>query len=287
MQNRKALAWRIGMIGWRMVRLVLLLGLAFLIIRPFLDKILQAFMHPDDLLDATVQFIPRHLSIYYWKTALQSLQLSQTLSNTLLLSGVGGAIQMMVSTSVGYGLARYRFRGNRLLFVCVIIMMIVPPQVYSIAQYLMFRSLHITDTVLPIFVLSIGGLGLKQGLYIYLMKSFFEGLPHDLESAAYIDGAGNFRTFFSVMLPNAVSIMAIVFLFSFCWQWTDTTMPDLYFSSTLVFANVIPTLGLQVPMDGKIIQNAACILILIPLFLPFIFSQKMLVKSIASTGLAN
>ena len=249
-----------------LIRFVIIFGLAFIILKPFVYKILMAFMSPDDLLDSTVRLVPRHFSLYYWKTALEGLNLGQTLRNTGLLSLLVGVIQVASCTMIGYGLARFKFRGS--------------------------FTINLTDSFWPSLILAFTGLGIKEGLYIYLLREFFKSLPAELEEAAYIDGAGTIRTFFQVMLPNARTMMMTVFLFSFCWQWTDSTYSSIYFNEMPVFANTIESLyirvGLNADMLGtNIARNAASMLIIIPLLILFGFCQKMLVKSIALSGMAN
>lgn len=282
-----------------LLRFLLVFGLAFIILKPFIYKILMAFMSPDDLLDSTVQLIPRHPSTYYWKTALEGMQIATAGLNTLLLSVSIGLIQVVACTMIGYGLGRYRFKGSRLAFVMVVVIMMVPQQVISIAQYLGFvyfgvgsMTVSLVDSFTPLYILSFTGLGIKEGLYIYLMREFFRSMPKDLEEAAYIDGAGSFRTFIRIMLPNARTMMVTVFLFSFCWQWTDTLYSSLYFSELPVFSNTISTIYVRVglaldPMGSAIAQNAAAMLMIIPLLLLFALCQKALVKSIAVSGMAN
>jgi len=282
-----------------LIRFVIIFGLAFIILKPFVYKILMAFMSPDNLLDSTVRLVPRHFSLYYWKTALEGLNLGQTLRNTGLLSLLVGVIQVASCTMIGYGLARFKFRGSKLAMAMVIVIMLVPYHVISIAQYLGFVyfgvgsfTINLTDSFWPSLILAFTGLGIKEGLYIYLLREFFKSLPAELEEAAYIDGAGTIRTFFQVMLPNARTMMMTVFLFSFCWQWTDSTYSSIYFNEMPVFANTIESLyirvGLNADMLGtNIARNAASMLIIIPLLILFGFCQKMLVKSIALSGMAN
>lgn len=100
----------------------------------------------------------------------------------------------------------------------VIVIMLVPYHVISIAQYLGFVyfgvgsfTINLTDSFWPSLILAFTGLGIKEGLYIYLLREFFKSLPAELEEAAYIDGAGTIRTFFQVMLPNARTMMMTVF----------------------------------------------------------------------------
>ena len=296
-RNRKRI--RIGSLLLSLLRFVIVFGLAFIILKPFAYKILMSFMHPDDLLDTTVWLVPRQGSTYYWEQAIEQMRLPDSLINTLLLSLAVGALQVISSTMIGYGLARFKFRGNKLAFALVIVIMLVPVQVIGIAQYLRFnyfwffgQTVSLTDTFWPILILSCTGLGIKQGLYIYMMRECFKGLPVALEEAAYIDGANPITTFFRVMLPNATTTMATVFLFSFCWQWTDTTYSSLYFNEMPVFANVIDAMyirvGLNADMLGtNILRNAAAMLVIIPLMVLFVFCQKLLVRSMAMSGLAN
>ena len=228
------------------VRFVVIFGLAFIIIKPFIYKIMMAFMSPDDLLDSTVHLVARNPSLYYWQRAWEGLNLSHTLPNTLFLSLGVAVIQVLSCTMIGYGLARFRFLGNKILSAAVIIIILVPYHVISIAQYLGFVyfgfgnfTINLVDTFWPMLILAFTGLGIKEGLYIYLLQQFFRSIPLALEEAAYIDGAGTIRTFFQVMLPNARTMMMTVFLFSFCWQWTDSTYSSIYFNELPVFANTI------------------------------------------------
>lgn len=290
---------KVGVYLLSLLRFVIIFGLAFIILKPFVYKILMSFMHPDDLLDSTVWLVPRKGSLYYWQQAIEQLRLPDSAVNTFLLSLAVGILQVVSCTMIGYGLSRFRFKGNKAAFAAVIVIMLVPVQVIGIAQYLRFnyfwffgKTISLTDTFWPIIILSCTGLGIKQGLYIYMMREFFKSLPTALEEAAYIDGASPIGTFFRVMLPNATTTMATVFLFSFCWQWTDTVYSSLYFNELPVFANVIDTMyirvGLNADMLGtNILRNAASMLVIIPLMILFVFCQKLLVRSMALSGLAN
>ncbi len=290
---------KVAMLALSLLRFVILFGLAFIILKPFVYKILMSFMHPDDLLDSTVWLVPRLGSTYYWQQAIEQLRLPDTLINTGLLSLAVGILQVISCVMIGYGLARFKFKGNNIAFALVIIIMLVPVQVISIARYLQFnyfsffgKVISLTDTFWPIIILSSTGLGIKQGLYIYMFREFFRSLPVVLEEAAYIDGAGPIKTFISIMLPNAKTVIATVFLFSFCWQWTDTVYSSLYFNELPVFANVIDTMyirvGLNADMLGTgILRNSAAMLVMIPLLVLFVFCQKLFVRSMAISGLAN
>ncbi len=287
------------MLAYGLLRFVIIFGLGFIILRPIIYKTLLAFMSPSDLLDNAVSMIPNEWSLYYWKTALEGLELRVTVPNTLILSVTVAVIQVVSCLLVGYGLGRFKFPGHKLAFIMVIVIMLVPNQTISTAQYLGFNFFHIgpitvnlTDSFWPMYILAFTGLGIKEGLYIYLFKEQFEAMPQDLESAAYIDGAGTFRTFFQVMLPNARTTIITVFLFSFCWQWSDTAYSSLYLPETRVLANsllqVAVKVGITFDSYGTLIaRGAATILIMLPLVALFMLCQKYLVQSISHSGLAN
>lgn len=301
--NRLKLKNKLSKAIWSFFRFVLIFGLCFIILYPFVVKILAACMSPEDLLDSTVKFVPKNWSSYYWKFAWERLDILKSGGLTLLISLVSAVIQVATSTMVGYGLARFDFKGKKLAFTMVIIILLVPSQVYSIPQYLNFRyfgigsaTVNLIDSIIPIYLLSFGCMSVKQCLYIYLMREFFKDLPRDLENAAYIDGASIGRTFLKVVLPNAKGMMITVFLFAFCWQWTDTEFSSLYFSSksTLAMRTIVGSYMVvkgQVsstdPFGTAIARAAATIIIIIPVVLLSAFCQKFLVRSISRSGMAN
>lgn len=283
-------------------RFLLIFGLCYLILKPFVIKILVSFMSPEDLTDVTVVMIPRNWSTFFWKHAWKALDVAHAGLLSMQTSVASGVIQVIICSLVGYGLGRFEFPGKKLALIFVIATMLVPPQVYRISQYMQFRyfnifgfEINLIDTAGPMVILSLFGLGLKQGLYIYLMRSFFIGLPKDLESAAYIDGASVFRTFISVILPNARTIIATVFLFSFCWQWTDISFSSAFFSSANTLASRVTSPYMNVITSGSAVdavgtalaQRTAVLIIILPLLLLFVLCQKSLTQSITTSGLAN
>lgn len=287
---------------WSIFRFTLIVGLCFIILYPFLIKILATFMSPQDLLDSTVKFVPKNWSLYYWKFAGERLDIVKSGTLSLLLALISAVLQVLTSTMVGYGLARFRFKGRNLAFILVIVVLLVPSQVYSIPQYLNFRyfgvgdyTVNLIDSIVPVYLLSLGCMSVKQCLYIYLMREFFKDLPKDLENAAYIDGASIGKTFTKIVLPNAKGMMITVFLFAFCWQWTDTDFSTLYFSSKstlpmraigsyMVVKGQVSSID---PLGTAIARAAATIMVILPVVVLSVFCQRFLVRSISRSGMAN
>lgn len=259
-------------------------------------------MSPEDLLDSTVKYVPKNPSLYYWKFAWERLDIVESGLLSFLLATVSALIQVIVSTMVGYGLARFKFKGRNIAFVMVIVILLVPAQVYNIPQYLNFRyfgigdfSVNLIDNVIPVFLLSLGCLSTKQCLYIYLMREFFKDLPRDLENAAYIDGASIGRTFLTIVLPNAKGMMITIFLFAFCWQWTDTSFSSLYFTSkTTLPMRAVGTymvvkgqMSSLDPLGTAIARAAATMIVILPVIILAVICQRFLVRSISRSGMAN
>jgi multiple sugar transport system permease protein len=153
---------------------------------------------------------------------------------------------------------------------------------------------------MPLILLSATGLAFKNGLYIFLLRQFFRGIPDELEESAYMDGCGTFRTFVQIILPLSIPMMITVFLFAFCWQWTDDfyvgkviDMTDLTNSQMLVdlVKEVPASLKSAVPEAQKIydnaVRNTTGLMIIAPLVILYAFCQNFLVQGIEHSGIAN
>lgn len=281
-----------GRSAWALVRAVIILGLCYVILYPFFVKTVTAFMPYQDLLDPTVRFIPKHFTLDNLRTVFSRLDYGQTLLNTSLLSVGTALLTTMISSFVAYGFARYAFKGNGLLFAGVILTLIVPPQTIIIPLFLRFRFfagfLNLLDTPLPIVILSLTGLSLKNGLFIFMLRQFYKNLPHELEEAAWLDGCGAMDTYFRVMLPSARTLLITVFLLSLSWNWTDTLYAPLFLPGVQLFANMVGmSASGESPIMAGIMQNLGALLAVLPLALIYIVLQKFFVQSVERAGIVG
>ena len=158
-----------------------------------------------------------------------------------------------------------------------------------------FTSLNLNNSYWPLALLSLGGLAFKNGLYIFMMRQFFRGVPDELEESAYIDGSGTFRTFIQIILPLSIPMMITIFLFAFSWQWTDNFYTKVFFtkSSMVLMPDVVAipkTLDTQYAAQNlyeSAIRNTCGLLILAPLLVVYIFMQKYLVGGIERSGIVG
>ncbi|MCR5177408.1 MAG: carbohydrate ABC transporter permease [Lachnospiraceae bacterium] len=303
-------------VGIAFARFILLFGMCFMILQPILEKISVSLMSLDDVYNPVVISIPTRVITDNYVTAYGAMRYSQGFINTLLVSVTVAIVQVAMCTLVGYGFARFEFPFKKFWFACVMVVILVPPQTISTSLFLHFRffdilglhqlirgdTINLRNSVLPYYLMSLGCTGLKNGLYIFLIRQFFRNIPGDLEEAAYVDGLGTFKTFIRIMLPEAKPIITSCFLFAFVWQWTDVFYTRMFlggkiFLSTSLsgFADGIGSylgnaMGLGAPIQLSPAQtnqllSTAILLVIAPLIVLYLFAQRAFVESISSTGI--
>ncbi len=399
---------------------VILIGVSFVVLFPFISKIAGSFMSPSDLLNDAVRLIPRNFTFDIYRIIWEEQDYMRAFGNTLFLSLMSAILQTFVCCVIAYGFAKFKFKGRTFLFMLVVLTMLIPHktlglsfqlefQRFDILQFIplpkvggfagfgdalkntfahegglkdgfynnfkvvgligsinetgifetltkftsdmykniiealtnmgmiknnaifLFDSIHVMDvkdfesiyntwlssrnnlfssdgidfrnTYWPFVILSLTGLAFKNGLYIFLLRQFFMGVPDELEESAYIDGSGVFRTFFKIILPISIPMMITVFLFSFSWTWTD----NFYASETMFFSKsgapyLLTTAGIGIGEVPKrfaslddygtikgtydtVVRNTGGMMIIAPLIVVYLFGQKYLVQGIERSGL--
>ena len=288
---------------------VLLILVSFIILFPFISKISASFMSVEDMYDRTVNFIPRKPTLDNYKFVMQAIKFGSTGLRTLGLSLLCAIPQTFVAAMTGYALAKMKKKMGKIGMGMVLATVLVPPQVIMLPMYLKFRfydvfgivnlitgkQINLLDTaggVLPFIILSCTGMAFKNGIYIFLLRQFYKGIPEELEEAAFIDGCSTFKTFFKIVLPVSVPMMVTVFLLSFCWQWTDTFYTNLFLKSDAVLSTAIFSIsGIQQQGSGNfyetVIINTAVILAILPLVVLYLFGQRKLIAGIERSGVTG
>jgi multiple sugar transport system permease protein len=309
-----------GDITFKFLRAILLFGLCFLILQPLLDKVSVSFMEEQDLYDATVISIPRHLSVSNYNVTGELLKYWPSLFKTLGILLVSAVLQISACTLAAYGFARYKFPLKNILFMCVVVIIVVPPQTIMSSLYLNFHffdifgifrlirgePLNLLNSVAGFWLLSATGMGLKSGLYIFLLRQYFRGVPKELEEAAWVDGCGRFKTFIRIMLPDAAPMLTSCFLFSFVWQWTDSFYTTLFLNNYNMLSDNLGRLAENfmrwwgaVNSAGGLAGHAnmaplaytqavvatGMLMCLAPLVALYMVAQKAFVESLSQTGI--
>ena len=297
--------------AWAIIRALLVIGISFVILYPIIIKISAAIMSENDIYDLTVRWIPSQPTFDNFTKAIRYINFWDALRNTVLLSTVCTALQITVCTMASYAFAKLRFPFWKVVFVLMIFTLIVPPQTYMIGTYTQFRYFNpfgithilfnqagLLGTVVPFIVKAVLGQGIRCGLYVYIMTQFFRNVPTELEEAAQVDGAGPIKTFVNIMIPNAIPALVTVCVFSFVWQWNDSFFAS-FFASEMDL--LIPNLGridklvrlgsnntlTTAPELASAAKNAAALLILLPILVLFIFSQRFFVENLERSGIVG
>ena len=298
----------------KVTRAILMFGMCFMILQPILNKISISFMEEQDIYNPMVIAIPEHFTTANYELAATFMSYSESLKNSLIIALTVSVLQITVSTLVGYGFARFEFPFKKFWFACVILVIIIPPQIISTSLHLHFRyfdifgifesmmgeTLNLRGSVLPYYLMSAGCMGLKNGLYIYMIRQFFRNIPKELEEAAYVDGCGTLKTFIKIMLPDAKPILTSCFLFAFVWQWTDSFYSKMFLGNTKLLSTQLAIIGDRLSAYVKnILQQAStasvgytnCIvstgtlMVIVPLIILYLFAQKGFVESLSSSGI--
>lgn len=299
------------------LRIVFLCGFCYVILYPVILMISRGFMDRIDLVDNEVILIPKNFTWENFSVAAMLLDYEVALQNTVFLTVVCTVCSVSVCLLTGYAFARFEFPFKNLLFAVVLFTVVVPPQLIMMPLYMRFKSfdiggimeaisgqpLNLLNTYWPFILLSMTGMGIKSGIFIYLFRQFFAGMPKELEEAAMVDGAGTFTVFTRIMLPNARTIIVTVVLFSVVWQYNDIVFSQLFLTTERVLsmqyvnlgrftADVLEYLGfaagdVQVGLYTPLVQSAGALLILAPLLIMFLVLQKQFVESVERSGIVG
>nr|WP_127490654.1 carbohydrate ABC transporter permease [Paenibacillus glycanilyticus] len=298
---------------WSFVRLVLIAGLSFVILYPIIQKISTAIKAKTDLYSPIVVWIPEHYSLENFKNAISIMDYWKTLLNTFTLSATTTILTAISCALAGYAFARLKFKGSNLLFGGVILTIMVPPTTILIPMYLNLKdfslmgliplitgkSVNLLNSYWPFILTSITANSLKAGLYIFIFRQFFRGIPREVEEAAYMDGASVGQTFLRIMLPNAIPSIITVLLFSFVWQWNDSFFTTTYLTSSDVMSTQLSSLPYNLsiilgndasakdPFYLSMVQDTGILLAILPLIVLYLFVQRYFVESIERTGLVG
>jgi multiple sugar transport system permease protein len=201
----------------------------------------------------------------------------------VILSSLFAVLTTFSSALTGYGFARLRGPGKKILFALLIGTMMVPPIVTLIPTYLLFSDYHLVGTYWP-WVLW-GAAGTPYAIFLY--RQYFSGFPKELSEAAVIDGAGQLRIFFQLFLPLSRPLLVTAFVLAFNAVWGDFIAPDLFLNQSNTTLAVGVASGYQ-NSQGYPLYNllaGGALLYVVPVILLFLFAQRSYVRGFATTGL--
>jgi len=259
--------------------LVVLLG-AFMIF-PFVWMLLTSFRTQQEIFSNPGNLIPAALNWSAYVEIWSELPFARLFLNSVIFAGGTTLISLLFDSLAAYGLARLTFPGRTLAFYVVLATLMVPYQITLIPVFQTVFDLHWLDTYQGLIVPRA-----TSAFGIFLLRQFFVTVPRDLDAAARIDGAGEFRIYWSIMLPLARPALATLAVFHFMYNWNDFLWPLVITSS--IDMRTLPAgltlFGGQFVVEYAVLMAGATIS-LAPLAIAFLFAQRYFVQGIATTGI--
>ncbi len=253
---------------------------AITVLVPILWLLVSSFKTDVGVIKFPPRFFPEEWTLHQYLYVGDSIPIFDMTKNTVIFAGGVTLISLLFDSMAGYAFARMRFKGSRVLFSIILLTMMVPFQIIMTPLYIEVYKLHLLDSYLGLILPRA-----TSAFGIYMMSSFFEGLPKSLEESGRIDGMSEFRIFRSIMMPLCKPALVSLGIFHFMNNWNDLLYPLMLTSSqnkrTL-------SAGLAVLVGNKVIKYgptlAATMISLIPLLVLYIFCQKYFIEGVATAG---
>ncbi len=300
----------------------LIIGICFAILYPILTLLPMIFTDLRELGAPDSIWIPSKFGVnsieFVFRSILQGKPV--IILQSLLYAFSICAIQVFMSAMAGYALARTDFKGRNIVFFLVIFVFLIPRQSFLITQYLHFKHFdvlglfqlflgHDVDLInqpITLYLLAIFGFSVNQSLFIFIFRQAFMGMPQELEDAAMIDGAGFYRTYFKVMLPNAVPTILTVAVLAFVWAYGDTYYTNYFHTDGPYFGVIIDKTFKDAnnwyinnqarqwfdtadtnELAFEALKQASILTFLTPLLIIYFFVQKRLVENLDRAGIVG
>lgn len=290
---------RVQKIGFNVMIYGFVIVMGFVFVFPLLKMISMGFMTSEDLVNPLVNWLPYTFSLENYQRAIDVMGYGKSLWTTIYVSVLPAALQTFTCSLVGYGFARYKFKGQNILFGLVLATFIIPSQITMIPQYLMYKDLNLLGSINAYLLPAIFGQGFKSSIFILIFYNFYKQMPVSLIEAAEVDGGTQWNVFFNIAIPVAKPGFLISFLLSTVWYWNETYLGSLYFRGEIKtlpiqlqtfvdsFNKQAATAGQTGATANEAAQMAGTFLVIVPLLILYAFTQKWFVEGIDKSGITG
>ncbi len=317
-------------IVYSLLRYALLISIGFIILYPLLYMIVTSIMSSSAFNNSTRVWIPTEFGLVdNYSKAIEALDYFKSFLNTIKLEVVSALLEVASCAVVGYGFARFDFKGKKIFTAILFLTILVPDMMVLIPRMVNYANLdflfigrgietaihglgslfgadwtafditpNIVNTGWTLWLPSFFGVGLRSGVLIYIYIQFFSGLPRELEEAAWVDGAGPFKTFLKIAVPSSSVVFITVLVFSLIWHWNDSLLSGMYLTSDYPLASGLSTIepymvqrwGIYLQAgtpQGASILMAACLMFITPMLIFYMFIQRGFIESIDRVGITG
>lgn len=265
----------------KVAQVIICLLIVFLILFPFAWLVISTFKLQKDIIKWPPTFWPKTWTFNNYVDVFDRIPMARYISNTVIFAGAVSLFSAFFDSLAGYAFAKLEFRGKEVLFNIVLLTMLVPFQIIMIPLYIELNIVGILNTFVGLILPRI-----TSAYGIYFMRSFFTGLPKELQEAARIDGMGEFGIFWRIMLPLCKPAFLTFFIFCLTSNWNDLLYPMMMTSSSdmrTLPAGLAMFVGEGVRETGPALAGA--LISMLPLLVLYCVAQKYFVEGIAVSGM--
>jgi multiple sugar transport system permease protein len=247
---------------------------------PFIWMITSSFKPQSESIDFPPTILPSAPTIEYYLRLFTELDFGRYLVNTVIVVLIS-YIGLMLMAMAGYAFAKFDFRGKGWMFFLVLATLMIPVQVTMIPTYLIINSLHLTNTLVGIALPT-----LVSGFSIFLFRQFMTTIPTEMLEAARLDGAGEWRTFWQIVLPMSKPILAVQVVLTFIAGWNSFLWPLILSSDQKLYTLSVGLnlLNQQLAVNPSL-QMAGASVMVVPILIVFIIFQRYVIQGFALSGL--
>jgi len=296
---------------YKTFRYLLLIGVSYMAVFPIIKMLSASLTIAEDYFAGVAEYIPPTPTFENFKNVQKYFNYFKSAKVTVLITFTSTIVSVFICSLVGYGLGRYKFKGNMLVYAAVLFTIIMPIQTAQIPLTYYYRwfdffgigkliglftgkevTVNLLSNIGGFLVPALFGVGLKAGIFIFLFRQFFAGMPRDLEEAAKLDGCNPFKIYWKVMLPNIIPVLVTVLLLSTIYYWNDTLVTGMsklnVGSPLMVEVEKLVTLRQSVTevsaMTMQVEYYSILLLAVFPLVVAFICGQKFFVECMDRSG---
>lgn len=265
---------------WVLTIVMLIVGI--ICITPFIFMISSSFKVSGEVMKFPWHLIPENPTVQNFVGLFTNgiYNFQKWYVNTIVMTGLTILIKIFFVSFTAYGFAKINFKGKDAVFLVLLSAMMIPSDIMILPRYIIFKDLHILDTMWALILPSA-----VDVYFVFMLRQSYITIPESISEAAKIDGCGHMRIFWNIIFPLSKPAIATMALFSFTWSWNDYTSPYLYIST---MDKQMLSVGIKLFSSGLTqdygAQMAVATVVLIPIMIAFLFCQRFFIEGVASSG---
>lgn len=260
---------------------IALVGLGILSLIPFLWMLAASFMPSGEASSVPPHFWPSSPTLAHYRALFERMDMGRYVFNSLLIATLATVLSTLINAMAGYAFAKLRFAGRDALFRGLLAAMVIPAQVAMLPLFLLLKSMGLVNTYAGVLVPLLASI-----FGIFLVRQYAQNIPDSLLDAARLDGASEWRLFYSIILPLLRPILATLALFTFMGSWNDFMWPLIVLSNDTLYTLPVALANLSGEhMQDVELMMAASTLTVLPVLLVFLILQKQYIAGLTQGSL--